>query len=606
MGCGHSSEDDRNAAGLLDHAGAEAETAAAFMSQADGLMSHVELALAASDLPDVDTFSKSDPFCVVYLKRGAPGQETWSEVARTEILANNLSPQWVTHARLTFAFEEIQHVRFEVYDVESSFSSNDSSGLDLSRQQLLGSVETTLANVFGTHNKTWSSPLRAPSGAAAGSLSVVAEEMGESNALVQAQFYAQNLPRVGVSGTPNAFYVLSKLREDGAWVPVYKSEVRRSSSPAFSRMEGTTTAIANCDMYRRLRVEVKTWSASGTSPTMGACETSLNDLHQLSSVAEPAARSLQLKNAQGKDAGELMLRSFAITPRPSFLDFIRGGTELNFIVAVDLTASNGPPESHDSLHHIDPTGRSLNPYAQAISAVGKVIEFYDSDKLFPLYGFGAKTRTQPGPPSHCFALNGDESAPEAQGVQGILETYYQSLQMVQLAGPTIFTNVISQAAAIAASHNQSESEQNYFVLLIITDGVINDMDNTIDAIINASGLPLSILIVGVGNADFAAMDALDSDDELLPSRSTPGRRAERDIVQFVPMNEFQGSGAAVGHALAKELLAEIPGQLTSYYRSINVGPMRAVSHAPNPTAAAASAPMGGIGMRQPSAPQLPR
>ena len=44
----------------------------------------------------------------------------------------------------------------------------------------------------------------------------------------------------------------------------------------------------------------------------------------------------------------------------------------------------------------------------------------------------------------------------------------------------------------------------------------------------ASSLPLSIIIVGVGNAQFDAMNELDGDDERLSSRGT---FAERDIVQ---------------------------------------------------------------------------
>jgi vacuolar-type H+-ATPase subunit F/Vma7 len=49
----------------------------------------------------------------------------------------------------------------------------------------------------------------------------------------------------------------------------------------------------------------------------------------------------------------------------------------------------------------------------------------------------------------------------------------------------------------------------YFVLLFITDGIINDLDATISEIIRASALPLSILIVGVGPADFSSMNTLD-------------------------------------------------------------------------------------------------
>jgi len=40
------------------------------------------------------------------------------------------------------------------------------------------------------------------------------------------------------------------------------------------------------------------------------------------------------------------------------------------------------------------------------------------------------------------------------------------------------------------------------VLLILTDGVIHDMDDTISAIVDGSKLPLSIIIVGIGTEDF--------------------------------------------------------------------------------------------------------
>jgi len=49
-------------------------------------------------------------------------------------------------------------------------------------------------------------------------------------------------------------------------------------------------------------------------------------------------------------------------------------------------------------------------------------------------------------------------------------------------------------------------------LLLLTDGVISDMDDTVQAIVNASYLPISLIIVGVGNADFAQMDFLDCDN----------------------------------------------------------------------------------------------
>ena len=48
--------------------------------------------------------------------------------------------------------------------------------------------------------------------------------------------------------------------------------------------------------------------------------------------------------------------------------------------------------------------------------------------------------------------------------------------------------------------------------MIITGGQISDLEATIDQVVYGSVLPLSIIIVGVGNANFDAMDKLDADE----------------------------------------------------------------------------------------------
>lgn len=45
----------------------------------------------------------------------------------------------------------------------------------------------------------------------------------------------------------------------------------------------------------------------------------------------------------------------------------------------------------------------MNTYAMALKAVGEIIQDYDSDKLFPAYGFGAKLPPD-GKISHAFPL----------------------------------------------------------------------------------------------------------------------------------------------------------------------------------------------------------
>lgn len=84
---------------------------------------------------------------------------------------------------------------------------------------------------------------------------------------------------------------------------------------------------------------------------------------------------------------------------------------------------------------------------------------------------------------------------------------------------------------------------------------------------------MSIIIVGVGGADFEAMEELDADTVPLMSG---GRRALRDIVQFVEFNRFRGHSAK--QDLAREVLAEVPDQLVGYMKSCNITPQSV--HAP--------------------------
>ncbi|CAG8805659.1 8090_t:CDS:2, partial [Dentiscutata erythropus] len=182
--------------------------------------------------------------------------------------------------------------------------------------------------------------------------------------------------------------------------------------------------------------------------------------------------------------------------------YIAGGIEINLVVAIDFTASNGDHRNPTSLHYINPNEENL--YQKAISSVGKILEAYDYDKRFPVYGFGAKFNRVL---SHIYPLNNDYRNPEVTGIDGILAAYSHTMNYVELHGPTNFSPIINHTASKIKSELDAGNDMVYYILLIITD-----MESTIRAIINASSLPLSIVIVGVGNADFTKMHILDADD----------------------------------------------------------------------------------------------
>ena len=92
------------------------------------------------------------------------------------------------------------------------------------------------------------------------------------------------------------------------------------------------------------------------------------------------------------------------------------------MIGIDFTGSNGPVTDPSSLHFIHPTGSVLNQYQQTILSVGKIIEDYDSDHKYPVYGFGARVILPDGnlsPVQHCFPVYG--GGVEVSGVEGIMK-----------------------------------------------------------------------------------------------------------------------------------------------------------------------------------------
>lgn len=92
---------------------------------------------------------------------------------------------------------------------------------------------------------------------------------------------------------------------------------------------------------------------------------------------------------------------------------------------------------------------------------------------------------------------------------------------------------------------------------MIVNGYISDMEATIEAIVAASDIPLSIIIIAVSEGDgapgeFKNLEILDADDK--PLVDANGNKQWRDVVQFVPFKKFREDY----HGFAKEVLAEIP------------------------------------------------
>ncbi|XP_077450592.1 copine-8 isoform X4 [Stigmatopora argus] len=477
----------------------------------------VEITVSCRNLLDRDTFSKSDPICVLYMQ--GMGNKEWREFGRTEVIDNTLNPDFVRKFVLDYFFEERQDLRFDLYDV-------DSKSANLSKHDFLGQAYCTLGEVVGSLGSRLEKPLGGISGKKCGAIIVKAEELNNCRESVMMQFCGNKLDKKDFFGKSDPFLVFYRSNEDSTFTICHKTEVVKNTlNPVWQAFKIPVRALCNGDYDRTIKVEVYDWDRDGSHDFIGEFSTSYRELSRGQSqfnVYEVVNPKKKEKKKKYLNSGTVTLLSFLVDIEVTFLDYIKGGTQINFTVAIDFTASNGNPAQPTSLHYVSPY--QLNAYAMALKTVGEIIQDYDSDKMFPALGFGAKLPPD-GRISHEFALNGNPQNPYCVGIDGVMEAYYQSLKSVQLYGPTNFSPVVNHVARYAASVKDGSQ---YFVLLIITDGVISDMAQTKESIVNASCLPMSIIIVGVGPAEFDAMIELDGDEVRISSR---GRYAERDIVQ---------------------------------------------------------------------------
>ncbi|KAL7832968.1 hypothetical protein SRHO_G00299860 [Serrasalmus rhombeus] len=521
----------------------------------------IEVTVSCRNLLDMDTFSKSDPVVVLYTQ--GIGTKEWREFGRTEVIENTLNPDFVRKFVLDFFFEEKQNLRFDVYNVDTRSS-------NISKHDFLGQTFCTLGEIIGSTGSRMERTLSGIPGKKCGAIIFTAEELSNCRDIATMQLCANKLDKKDFFGKSDPFLVFYRSNEDGTFTICHKTEVIKNTlNPVWQPFTIPVRALCNGDYDRTVKIDVYDWDRDGSHDFIGEFTTSYRELSRGQSqfnVYEVLNPKKKGKKKKYVNSGTVTLLSFKVESEYTFVDFIRGGTQLNFTVAIDFTASNGNPAQPTSLHYMSPY--QMNTYAMALKAVGEIIQDYDSDKLFPAYGFGAKLPPD-GKISHAFPLNGNSEDPNCVGIEGVLEAYFQSLRTVQLYGPTNFAPVINQ---VARSAQDITDGSQYFVLLMITDGVISDMVQTKEAVVNASALPMSIIIVGVGPAEFDAMEELDGDDVRVSSR---GRFAERDIVQFVPFRDYidrSGNQVLSMARLAKDVLAEIPDQLLSFMKSKGIDP----------------------------------
>ena len=371
-----------------------------------------------------------------------------------------------------------------------------------------------------------------------------------------------NLYNMNQLCSQGVFFVLYHYKDYEKKRPIYRSQIFHGDVIKTKLIKIESDYLCN-DLRDKIAINV--FSASQLKNPIAKGSFCLQQL--LSNSSNNNTTQIELFNIYNQMiVGKCMINHYH-KKKISFAEKLsKNKMQINLEIAIDYTQSNGWPNDPKSNHYLNPHG--LNDYEIAMKNCGEILAPYDADQLFPVYGFGGIPNILNGKPnnqvSHCFNINFEKNA-EIYGIDNILAVYRHSLKGVQLAGNTRFSFVLKKVINnINYDLKNRKKENHYYILLILTDGVVNDVQETKDLIVEASYLPLSIVIVGIGKEDFAFMETLDGDEN--PLENSRGEIRKRDIVQFIEFNNFKKHGSFVGGSdFVEEVLKEIPRQIDEYY-----------------------------------------
>ena len=196
-------------------------------------------------------------------------------------------------------------------------------------------------------------------------------------------------------------------------------------------------------------------------------------------------------NSKKQKTTDIYVNAEILGTEKTFLDYIEEGMQINLEIAIDFSKTN------NILHK--PMENRMNRYEEAIKYCGDIVAYYDSDQLFPAFGFGADNVPEKYN-RMCFPINLNDD-PNIAKIDGVLEEYKNCLKKITLSEPSEFTPVIKHITGIIREEENEENNNNYHILLLLTDGKYNDREKTIDAIVEASKLPMSIIIIGLEDSD---------------------------------------------------------------------------------------------------------
>merc|ERR1712038_901649 len=185
----------------------------------------------------------------MYIKRGGHNAK-YQEIGRSEVIWDNLNPEFTKKFVVDYYFEEVQPIKFEVYDIDNE------AAKDLSSQDFLGQIEMTLAEAAQGEVKR---PLlgKTNTGRSHGNIIISSEELNaeSANTIFHIKANATHVKKQKgflFSSNSNVYLSVSKCAsfdpDSNNYISVHKTTPIANSNPSYPEFEITSQLLCNGDM----------------------------------------------------------------------------------------------------------------------------------------------------------------------------------------------------------------------------------------------------------------------------------------------------------------------------------------------------------------------
>ena len=233
----------------------------------------------------------------------------------------------------------------------------------------------------------------------------------------------------------------------------------------------------------------------------------------------------------------------------SLFNYLSAGLSFESYIGIDF--------SNKMLHNVD---IEKNQYINAIRGFRETL--FDFQRNFEVYGFG--TNLLECKDKLFFNLSLSEN-PNLLGLTNIKQAYAECLEKIDFdENNNNYLSPLINHIQKRVYENYNLTNYNILFLLINKCPKKDDMKNTIDALIHTSFLPLSIVIIGIGDDEneFNNIKNLYMNNNI----SSKGTKKLLNNIFFISMKECNYDDSI----LKNKCLKEIPRQLTAFYELANI------------------------------------